>query len=107
VCSQEFPDIESDVHLTYRGQGLTVLGVATGGFDESEATLDAFAEQTAVTFPIVHDSATYQLFSWPPALSPFPRQVLIDRDGVVRYLASEHRPAELDAAIREVLGLSR
>jgi peroxiredoxin len=80
-----------------------VLGVASGSFGEDDTTLDAFQAQTAVTFPLVWDEGTYGLYAWPSALSPFPRQVLIGRDGRVRYLASEHRADELRAAVEEAL----
>lgn len=107
MCSLEFPGLDTELQQPFADQGLTVLGVSTGSFNESEATLDAFAEQTGVGFPLVHDSGTYSSWSFPPALSPFPRQVLIDRDGIVRYVASEHRAGELRAAVEEVLGVSR
>lgn len=84
-------------------QGVTVVGVATGGFGEDAETLAAFLEQTNVTFLVVWDDGTYGQYAWPDALSPFPRQALVDRDGVVTYLASEHRPAELREAVEVLL----
>jgi peroxiredoxin len=107
VCALEFPDIEANLFQPLGLQGLQILGVSTGSFNETEATLDAFAQQTGVTFPIVHDADTYSAYAWPSALSPFPRQVLIDREGVVRYLASEHREEELRAAVEDVLAEGR
>ncbi len=56
-----------------------------------------------MTFEIVHDRDTYGLYDWPSASSPFPRQALLDADGVVTYLASEHRAADLLAAVEAVL----
>lgn len=80
-----------------------MLGINTRSFAEDPETVEAFVEQTGVTFPVVWDDETYGRFGWPDGPSPFPRQALVDRSGVVRYLASEHREAELRAAVDEVL----
>ena len=103
MCALEFPDIESDLFLPLQSQGLTVLGVAAGGFGEDTETLEAFIEQTGVTFPVVWDEETYWQYAFPEAISPFPRQVLVGRDGAVRYLASEHRATELRVAVEAAL----
>ena len=103
MCSLEFPDIERDIHLPFQDRGLTIVGIATGGFNESEETLDSFMEETGVTFEVVWDQSTYGMYDWPVAPSPFPRQVLIGTDGKITYLASEHRPDDLVAAIEAAL----
>ncbi len=81
------------------------MGVAAGGFGETEATVSAFVDDVGATFPFVMDDGSYDLWQYPDSLSPFPRQVLIGADGVVAYIASEHRQADLEAAVRDALGL--
>ncbi len=94
------------LHRRYQDRGLRVYGVASRLFfgGETEATLAAFEDQVQVGFPILWDSGTYGDYDWPPATSPFPRQALIDADGTLIYLASEHRQGALEDAIRRALG---
>lgn len=59
-----------------------------------------FIEQTQVTFPIGwDDDRSYGQFRWPGSVSPFPRQALIGKDGVVKYIAAEYDQVALEAAI--------
>ncbi len=99
MCNLEFPDLEP-LYQDHRDDGFVPLGIAArGGFDETEETLDAFVEQTGVTFAIVWDDGTRQQFAWPPAISPYPRHALVGRDGVIRYLAAEVQADDLEAAV--------
>lgn len=83
-----------------------MIGVAVEyGFGETDEALRAFVDQTGVTFPITRSNG--ELFTqvdWPGALSPFPRQLLLDRNHRVAYVASEHRQDELEAAVEEAVG---
>ena len=89
----------------HQADGLQVLGINPGGLfgGESEETLALFVEQTGVSFPILWDGGTYGFFAWPQAISPFPRQAVLGRDGRVRYLASDHDAAALEAAVLHAL----
>lgn len=82
-----------------------VYGLArTSAFGETPELVQTFVEQTNVTFPVGFSPDTlFPLVAWPPAISPYPRQLVIDRDGVVTYVASEHRQDELTAAIEAAL----
>ncbi len=104
MCNLEFPDIEV-LFETYRDQGFVPIGIATGGLGggETEETLHAFVEQTGITFDIAWDSSTYYDYDWPPAVSPYPRQALVGRDGVLRYVAAEHQAGALESAIEAAL----
>jgi len=97
--------LDSNLHQRLSGEGLAVVGVATGGFSETDDTLAAFLEQTAVTFPVVWDTdGSYGDWRFPDgALSPYPRQVVLGRDGVVKYLAHEHDESALAAVIEAAL----
>ena len=98
MCSLEFPDLEI---VSNENPGLFVLGLAGG---ETDDTLAAFIDQTGVTFPIAWDEATFRnSVAFPRSLSPYPRQVLIDRQGVIRYAAAEYDATELDLVLAEVL----
>ena len=63
----------------------------------------AFREQAGVTFPflIESDAASYQAYRAGAGdqTTPYPLDVIIDRDGIVRYLRGEYD----DAAMRDIL----
>ncbi len=81
--------------------GFHAFAVASGG--DSDAQLEAFLEQTGIHFPLVRDEGTYSQFSWPPSISPYPRQALIGRDGTVAYVNSEHQLEALENALEDAL----
>ncbi len=69
-----------------------MLGLSGAGLfgTESAQTIAAFIEQTAVTFPIVRGDSSYFDYANPDgAISPYPLDVIIDRDGTIQYLRHE------------------
>lgn len=79
-CRAELPAIER-LYNAQRDQGLTILAVH-GTFQDSEAGARAFAEELALTFPIVLDrdgavSRRYQLRALPSTF-------IVDRKGIIR-----------------------
>lgn len=106
MCGLEFPDLDS-LWRERAGEGLVVLGIDEGGLwgGDTEEILRAFAEQTGVTFPLLldPDRAAVQGYDFGPSISPYPLDVIVDRDGVVRYLGHEYDAAALRAAVESVL----
>lgn len=81
---------------------MTVIGINTGGLGgENAATIQAFIQQTGVTFPVVEDLGQ-SYGSWVQAAvpSPFPLDIVIDRDGYVIYISHEYDAAELLQAVQ-------
>ena len=94
MCGLEFPDLEI---LDQQRDDLVVIGLA--GSDNTD-TIGAFIEQTGVRFPIAWDDAELRnQIAFPPAISPYPRQVLIDPSGRIAYVASEHSETDLREAV--------
>ena len=61
-----------------------------------------FIDQTGIRFPVVYDEGTLlNEIAFPTSLSPFPRQVLIDADGTLQYVASEYSDTDLRNALSE------
>jgi len=90
-------DIENGLWETYRDQGLLVYGANR----ESEPILRDFIDQTGITFPVLLDEpAGYYLLG---GLSPYPRDFIIDADGIVQYADTEYRPTEMSAIIERLL----
>ncbi len=79
-----------------------MLGLAGQGLfgGESVSTLNAFVEQTGVTFPILRNDTSYFDYAAPDgAISPFPLDVIADREGQIRYVRHEF---DADAMIETI-----
>ena len=70
-----------ELHTTYRGAGLAVVGV---NLDESPAEASEFATGAGVGFPVMHDIT--KRISRRFALLDLPTLVLVDRGGTVRQV---------------------
>ena len=69
--------------------------------DERTPDLLTFLEQIDITFPVIlRNPPGYTLFG---GLSPFPRDYIIDPEGVVQYVATEYRPTEMSTIIERLL----
>ena len=83
-------------------QGVVVMGVAQGGLQggDTDAILQQFVAQTGISFSIGKDSfRTYNQFRAGSGISPFPLDVIIDRDGKIAYIKREY---DADAMIRTI-----
>ena len=49
-----------------------------------------------------NDGELLQKVDFPPAISPYPRQILIGADGTIAYVASEYSEAALSQALLEL-----
>jgi hypothetical protein len=101
VCGLEFSDLQASFVDAY--PGLTILGVDTGFLGDTVATAERFIEQNGLEFEIVFDEGSFELYAWDFGLAPYPRQALLDGDGVIRYMNSEHDPAALSSALDSLL----
>ncbi len=67
---------------------------------ESAQTVAAFAEQTQSSFPLLlGDTTRGQLATSDASISPYPLDVILDRDGVIRYLRREFDVQAMQATI--------
>lgn len=72
---------------------------------ESPATVAQFKEQTGVTFPLLLDDTTYDLYANSDgSITPYPLDVIADPNGTIVYLRHELDIEALDAAIQQALG---
>ncbi|MEM7159418.1 MAG: hypothetical protein AAF799_41655 [Myxococcota bacterium] len=82
------------------------MGIAGAGLfgNETSATLAAFVEQTGITFPVLRGDASYFDYANPDgAISPFPLDVIIDREGRIRYLRHEFDGDAMTSEIERLL----
>jgi hypothetical protein len=95
------PDIESSIWQKYADQGVLVYGIHQ---NESPALLADFLEQTGVTFPIEADRGTLSKLAFPPGVGyPYPRDVVIGKDLVVRSIKNSFNASEMDALVQSLL----
>lgn len=83
-CQRTLPSMK-ELHSTYSGQGLVVVGVHTPEFvqEKRRENVERAVASAGLTYPIALDSEnlTWKLYGnhyWP-------RQTLIDSEGAVRY----------------------
>lgn len=91
------------MHQRYADQGVRVVGIHQPSEDPD--LIADFAEQTGVTFPLVPDEAyTLGQFAFPPGVNfPYPRDVVVDKNGIVRSIKNSFSEAEMVALIEELL----
>jgi hypothetical protein len=90
-------DIEDGIWAAYRDQGLLLYGVN----NENPTILRNFIDQVGITFPVIR--GTPEGYTILGGQSPFPRDYIIDPDGIVQYAATEYRPTEISAIIERYL----
>ncbi len=79
-CEVQLTQVQ-ELHTTYRGAGLAVVGV---NLDDSLDDAREFAAEAGVGFPIMHDLT--KRVSRRLALLDLPTLVLVDRGGIVRQV---------------------
>ena len=87
-CRQEMPLLDR-LHHRYEDTGFAVLGVNVEG---EAAPAQDIVDKTNVTFPILIDDG--QKVSELYNLQAMPSTVVIDRDGVVRYIHLGYKPGD-------------
>ena len=87
-CRQEMPLLDR-LHHRYEDTGFAVLGVNVEG--EIEPAQD-IVNKTNVTFPILIDDG--QKVSEMYDLQAMPSTVVVDRDGLVRYIHLGYKPGD-------------
>lgn len=78
-----------------------VVGINTG---EDLLTAQRFAQNFGLTFPVLLDpqNSVYSAY-FIQGISPFPRDVIIDQQGVIQYLNSEYDPQYMLETLSQLL----
>ncbi len=87
-CRQEMPLLQA-IDKRYRDAGFTVLGVNVEG---QAGPAKAVASKAGVLFPVLVDEG--QKVSELYDLESMPSSVVVDRDGVVRYVHRGYKPGD-------------
>ena len=100
-CRQQMPLLDQ-LHDKYERAGLVLLGI---NIDEDRDEAIEMAQTLQITYPILFD--TRKDVSRAYEVGAMPLTVLIDREGLVRYVAEGYKPGyekRYTEKLRELLG---
>ncbi|MEO0616457.1 MAG: TlpA disulfide reductase family protein [Pseudomonadota bacterium] len=100
-CREEMPLLD-EMHSRYNRVGFSLLGV---NIDDDPRRAEEMIEALGVTFPVVFDAS--KRVSEQYDVSAMPVTILLDRDGVVRYVHKGYKPGYEDKYLEQVRELLR
>ncbi len=100
-CRQEMPLLDR-LHHRYEDTGFAVLGINVEGDSDSAQEI---VDKTKVTFPILIDvgQKVSELYN----LEAMPSTVVVDRDGIIRYIHLGYKPGDEAKYVEVVKALIR
>lgn len=93
----------------YGQQGLYTIALDPDADDYNNiGSVAAFVANQGVTFPVaVEETAITPTYSTIEGVydgaNPYPVDILVDKNGIIRYISREYDPAGLDAKVQELL----
>lgn len=100
------PDIEQRLWKKYKNQGLALVAIDPDSDDYVRVPeVQNFTSTLQVTFPVgVEETSIYEALTANFAgTNPYPVDVLVDKLGIIRYVAREYDPVAMDAMIQQLL----
>ena len=87
--------METTLWLNFNQENVQMVGISN---TNNQNTISNFIQENSLTFPILYDSGSsggvqggdiYDLYYMPNDGSPYPRDFIIDQDGVIAYANNE------------------
>lgn len=106
MCALELPEIDTQIWQRYRNRDVVVLGLSGDGLfgQESRETVERFGAQSGVSFPLLLGDQSRRGYGKSQAnISPYPFDVIIDREGKIRYMSSKFDGEAMRRVIDELL----
>lgn len=106
VCANHLPDMEERFWQKYKDKGLHLVALNPKESTDQAGLVQSYCDNIKVSFPvgIEETASTYAAvtanFSGP---NPFPVDVIVGKDGIVRYAAHEYDPDAMDAIVEQAL----
>ena len=103
-------DFETAIWQEYQSDGVVVVGIIN---TSNPNQLNQFIEENSITYPIIFDPGspggvqggnTYNLYYMPNDGSPYPRDFIINQDGIIEYANNEIDTAWMLSIIDGLLG---
>lgn len=99
MCGPEFSDLETSIWERFRNEGVELFGIS----NESRSTIEQFVSDQGVSFPVLRDNkGIYGRYAIGGGISPYPRDYIIDQDGVLRYASTEYEPQRMISVIQSL-----
>ena len=98
-CRQEMPLLDS-IYKQYKDMGFVLLGV---NVEPNSRNADAWLKKTPVSYPVLYDpkSEVSQLYQ----VQAMPTTVIIDRQGIVRYVHNGYLPGDENQYMNSIRAL--
>lgn len=96
VCRKEMPHLEEEIWQVFQDRDFILLGV---DLDEPEEEVRDFAAAMNITYPIAPDEGGKVFYSIAAPKSGVTRNVVVDENGVIRYLTRLFEPDEFQSMI--------
>jgi len=104
--------METTIWQPYQDNGVIMLGIIN---TSSQSQINSFVEENSITFPILFDPGssggvqggdTYDDYYMPNDGSPYPRDFIIDQEGVIQYANNEIDTEWMLYVLEELVGES-
>ena len=100
VCRREMPFIERDIWQKHKdNKDFYLVGIDR---DEPKATVEAFAKQTGVTYPLALDPGADLFAKFALRESGITRNVLVDRDGKIVMTTRLYNVKEFQLLVKKI-----
>jgi hypothetical protein len=103
------PDIQNQFADVYGPQGLEVVAMDPDSDDyESPESVADFKAIHGLTIPVlVQETAVTPTYSTIEGIydgaNPYPVDILVDKQGIIRYVAREYDPVTMDDLVQDLL----
>lgn len=96
------PEIENSIWQPYKDQGILVYAIHPG---DPPGQVQAFIEQTGVTYPVIMDVNTSRIdFNFSQGVGyPYPRDIVIGKDLTIHSIKNSFDVEEMDALVQRLL----
>ena len=99
TCKQQLKDLES-LYQTHRDKGFQVWAIS---LDTDTREADLNARGMGLTFPVLYDNEHAIAKAYD--VDDLPTAVIVDRDGIIRYVKEDYKPKTLNAYKSQVATL--
>ncbi|GEM_PF-694183 len=100
MYAPEFSDLEVSIYQEYQDQGVQVVGIS----NEPIPVIEAFIADQGITFPVLWDNqGVYGQYNIPGGQSPYPRDYLVDAEGILRLTNTEYDPGLMISVLENLL----
>ena len=102
-CNTEAPHLEKEFWKVYKDKGVIVIGVAVWAQGDPFQLAKEFAEKHKLTYIVLVDESEDGKVAQLYRVEGVPTNVVIGKDGKIRYLQAGFDPKGLKGAIEEAL----